>query len=372
VTTTYDAGQASYSALAGQGGQETEYDPAKVFEIEAQDKAQRLRLEKRAREILAEEEADKLELPKGIILTDFLEQEDENPGQLIKGVWNYNTPVLLQAQFKAGKTTVRDNAVKSIVDGYDFLDRFQVNKLTEGRVAIIDLELSSDMLRKWLRRTGIKNTDRVVVYPMRGQGAALNLLLPKVRQRWVAKLTEDNCKVLIVDCLKPILDALGLDENREAGRFLNGGVDALVAETKIDNCMVIQHMGHVADRARGDSSMLGWGDSWKITRETTDDPSSQRYFSAYGRDIDVHQGTLVFNETNRHLKLEKGSKADTAKRNDWLSILPWLKEHQPIKGESAVVAAFRKGNEHSNPEIPDNGYGQHSPGPNTTPVKGSS
>jgi hypothetical protein len=95
----------------------------------------------------------------------------------------------MAAQYKAGKTTLRDNAVKSLADGYDFLDRFPVNRLEEGTVVILDLELSEPMLQQWLRDQNIKNQDRVMVVPMRGRGASLNLMVPSVLNHWARSAT---------------------------------------------------------------------------------------------------------------------------------------------------------------------------------------
>jgi hypothetical protein len=193
---------------------------------------------------------------------------------------------------------------------------------------ILDLELSETMMREWLKDQNIKTQERVVVVPMRGMGASLNLMLPAVRQQWASRLQQWNCQVLILDCLLPALDALGLSEDKDAGRFLNGGFDPLGVEAGVPNSMVIHHMGHTGDRARGDS----------------DDPASERFFSAYGRDIDVPEGTLEFNGATRHLSLKKGSKADAEAMANWQLIKPWIKANQPVPSQNAVVKAFKTGN----------------------------
>jgi hypothetical protein len=136
-----------------------------------------------------------------------------------------------------------------------------------------------------------------------------------------------------------VLDALGLSEDKEAGRFLNGGFDPLLVEAGVPNGMVIHHMGHLGDRARGDSSMLGWGDTWKVSRDDPDDPASVRYFSAYGRDIDVHQGTLEMDDS-RHLTLLKGGKKDAKNRAVWEAIAPWIQAEEPVGSVNQVKKAF--------------------------------
>src|SRR5205085_2644660 len=114
--------------------------------------------------------------------------------------------------------------------------------------------------------------------------------------------------VIILDCLRPIFDAFGLDENHEAGRFLVA-LDALLAESGVSEACVIHHMGHGAERSRGDSRLLDWPDAlWKLVRDKDeddesgmDDPMGSRYFSAYGRDVEQEQVELIFDKATRRL-----------------------------------------------------------------------
>jgi hypothetical protein len=280
----------------------------------------------------------KIELPASYPLGEFLLQEPNADPQLIKGLWNTGGSVLLAAQFKAGKTTLRDNAVRCLADGGMFLDKYPVTPIVGGSIVVIDLELSPDMMREWLRRQGIKNTDRVEVIPMRGLAHTLDWTIPEIRTMWADRLRALNCQVLILDCLRPALDALGLNENFDAGKFLNGGFDPLKREAGIPNGMVIHHMGHNGDRIRGDSSMLGWGDSWRLVRPG-DDPAGKRFFTAYGREIDEPQQGLSLNRDTGHLTITGGTPRDAAAGADWDVIYIWLKEHEGVS-QNAVVQAF--------------------------------
>jgi hypothetical protein len=122
--------------------------------------------------------------------------------------------------------------------------------------------------------------------------------------------------VVIFDCLRPVLDALGLDESREAGRFLVA-FDALLRDVGTDDVaadgMVVHHMGHAGERSRGESRILDWPDaSWKLVREDPDDPASPRYLSAFGRDFDVPEGRLTYDERTRHLTYAGGNRRESA------------------------------------------------------------
>lgn len=86
--------------------------------------------------------------------------------------------------------------------------------------------------------------------------------------------------------------------------------DALLREASISDALVIQHMGHLAERARGDSRLRDWPDvEWRLVRQD-DDPSSARFLSAYGRDLDQSEQQLAFDATTRRLTLCGGSRQD--------------------------------------------------------------
>jgi hypothetical protein len=167
--------------IKGDNSEQRPEDPDDYLEVKVAEEALKLKIRELGRERWAQEKAGETVLPDFIRLDDFLAQEPVEEPQLIKGLWNKGTPVLFSAQFKAGKTTVRDNAVKCLVDGGQFLDRFDVTPVTDGTVVVIDLELSENMMREWLRDHGFVNQDRVVVVPMRGRAHALNLMVPEVR-----------------------------------------------------------------------------------------------------------------------------------------------------------------------------------------------
>lgn len=253
--------------------------------------------------------------PDLIRLDDFLAVEDDPVLYRIKGLWPVGGRVIAAAQFKAGKTTMRDNVVRALVDKENFLGAFPVTP-PDGRVVIIDNELDERMLRRWLRDQRIVNTDRVAVLSLRGKIGAFDLLDPATRNRWARKLRAVDAGVVILDCLRPVLDALGLSEDKDAGRFLVA-FDALLEEAGAAEGLVNHHMGHNGERSRGDSRILDWPDvTWRLVREKGDDgetlADARRYFAAYGRDVDVPEGLLTFDQEHRRLILSGGTRRETA------------------------------------------------------------
>jgi len=69
-------------------------------------------------------------------------------------------------------------------------------------------------------------------------------------------------------------------------------------------------MGHDAERSRGASRLRDWPDAeWQLVRQD-DNPSSPRYLSAFGRDVDVPESRLDYDPECRWLALAGGSRAE--------------------------------------------------------------
>jgi RecA-family ATPase len=265
--------------------------------------------------------------PAATRLDRFLAEPDDDPEWRIEGLWPTGGNILIAAQYKAGKSTLISNALRSFADGAKFLDQYRVQP---GRVVLIDDELDPRTLRRWVRDQGIVNTVQVDVVSLRGRTALFDLTVPEVRARWADIIR--GADVLIFDCLRPVLDALGLSEDKDAGIFLTG-LDALKHEAGIGEAIVVHHMGHSGERARGDSRLKDWPDvTWTIVREDPDDPSSARYFKAYGRDVDLAETALDYDEPTRHLSLGHGNRKDQAASSMLTDLLALLRSRGELNG----------------------------------------
>ena len=176
-------------------------------------------------------------------------------------------------------------------------------------MALLDFEMGKHQLKRWYREQQIRETDRLVVIPMRGRAASFNLVDEETRTLWMHCLRAMGIKYLIIDCLRPILDALGLDEHHDVGAFLVP-LDALLIDAGIPDAVVVHHMGHTNERSRGDSRLRDWPDvEWRLMRKD-DDPASARFITAYGRDVDVKEQELNYDEATRRLIITGGSRHD--------------------------------------------------------------
>jgi hypothetical protein len=326
-------------------------DPAAIAERLITIKMDVLRIDREARRRLDAEERPRLDLPPVKSLPALLDEPDEDTPWLIDKVMQADTRVMLAAQFKSGKTTIVENLVRALADQSPFLGAFEV-KHAPSAIVLIDDELSERMLRRWLREQGVGNTAAVAdVVSLRGRVGSLNLLDEHIRAEWAARLRELRCDFLILDCLRPILDALGLDENRDAGKFLTA-FDAMLADAGITSAVMVDHMGHSGERNRGDSRKLDWPDAtWKLVRED-EQPDSARFFSAYGRDVDVFEGRLAYEPATRRLTYVQGSRSDTKVRAAFVDVVRLLaavaKDDPQARGEdracltkSAIEAELR-------------------------------
>ncbi len=329
---------------------------ADPYEGLIQHKLQMLRVNKEAQRRLDDEQRPRLELPAVKPLAALLEEPDEDTPWLIDKVMQADSRVMLAAQFKAGKTTIVGNLTRSLADGTPFLGAFEV-KQHPVKIVLIDDELSERMLRHWLREQGVTNTAAVVdVVSLRGRVGSFNLLDEHVRAQWAQRLGDVGCDCLILDCLRPILDALGLDENRDAGKFLTA-FDALLADAGITSAVMVDHMGHSGERNRGDSRKLDWPDAtWKLVREN-DQPDSARFFSAYGRDVDVFEGRLAFDPATRHLTYVQGSRSDGKVRAAYIDVIRLLSVRAP--GRAPVQGDERQWMSKNSIEGALPGYGEN-------------
>lgn len=264
---------------------------------------------------LARREADKTlanmaireaKFPDFLSLPDLLAQPDDDERWIVQDLLTYRGKILLAAQNKAGKTTLVGNLVRNLADGGKFLGEFDTEQ--QQRIVVIDAEMGTNTMRRWYRDLGITNADRVDLVPMRGKASSFNVLSDLMRSRWAEHLA--GADVVILDCLRPVLDALGLDENHDAGRFLEG-LDELMDEAGVPTYAVVHHMGHEGERARGDSRLLDWGDAvWNMRKDNADpdvdEARKPRFFSAYGRDVDVSTGQVTLEPADRSLTYLKG------------------------------------------------------------------
>ncbi|GII63562.1 hypothetical protein Skr01_36470 [Sphaerisporangium krabiense] len=310
---------------------------ALAFEREVAAELRRIRIREEAARRARKARGGVATRPPIVGLDDFLAVPDEPVAYRVQGLWPKGGRVVLAAQFKAGKTTMVGNLLRSLVDSTPFLGKFDVEPFA-GKVVLLDDELDEGMVRRWLRDQRVQNTAAAAVVSLRGRLSSFDLLDPQTRSEWAADLRAAGATVVILDCLAPILDALGLSEDKEAGRFLVA-FDEMLKEAGVQEAVLVHHMGHQGERSRGASRLRDWPDvEWRLVREKSDDgemdPSAKRFFSAYGRDVDVPESLLSFDPAARCLEIAGGSRKDAKSDvvidaiSEWLTLSPGSSKRQ--------------------------------------------
>lgn len=281
-------------------------DRARADRLAAEIERERARRE--ARRVLDAEERGAVALPEPSTLAECLARPIPAVSWRIERLFPAGGRAMLAAQYKAGKTTLVGNVLRSMIDGSPFLGRYPVAPLA-GALALLDFEMSERQLIAWLRDQGIVGTDRLLVLSLRGKAASFNLTEDAIRDGWAGLLRRYGVSFVVWDCVRPVIDALGLDENRDAGKLLSA-FDALLTQAGIPEALVVQHMGHTGERARGDSRFRDWPDcEWRLVRQD-DDPASPRFLTAFGRDVDEPEMRLSFDPQTRHLSVAGGTRRD--------------------------------------------------------------
>lgn len=306
----------------------------------------RLRARRAAAAILAAEDAQTITVPEPTDLPDLLGEPDNPTTFRIEGLWPAGGTVVLAAAYKAGKTTTTGNLLRALADGDAFLGTWQVTPILDGRIGIIDLEMPRDRFKTWLRDQGIKHPERVTTWTLRGAAATFNILDPDIRDTWVRQLAERQVRVLVVDCLGPILSALGRDEDNQGVGPLLDALTTLAHQAGVSELLLVHHMGHGAERSRGASRLRDWPDAeWRIVRQRDPDnpgaepaPNAPRFFAAFGRDVDIPEGQLGYDPHTRHLTYNQGNRREARARAAQHAVLEFVNSN-PARSGRAIEAA---------------------------------
>lgn len=254
-----------------------------------------------------EREAAKVALPDFEQGDFFLQQKITDEEWLIDGLLHHQGKALLSAQMKAGKSTMMLEIIRALTSGTEFLGRFKVPKpLT---VAFYDMELGRPMAQRWLRDVKGIDLDRLHYVSLLGRGGAVDMRSKQLREATARRLSGLGVDVLIVDPVSPVLSALGISENdSESVRPFLDSFDQLATEAGLSGVIITAHTGHEnKTRARGSTAFGDWPTAlWNMQKEgeANDAP---RTFAAYGRDVNVPRGPLVFHPDKRGYTFQQES-----------------------------------------------------------------
>lgn len=337
-----------WSELDGAGLTAAEIEAEYIAHHAAQRRLDMLAAEQ-ARRMIAAEQVHVDELPRRRTLRDRLAEPRPEIKWRIDGMWPVGGRVNLVAAPKTGKTTTVTNIVRSLVEGEQFLDTFDVDPVPAGpdehgpRVVVFDFEMTEGQLLDWYERQNLANPELVDVIPMRGYASSFDFLTPETRDKLV-KL-YGGAHTYVLDPVGPVLSALGLEENSnsEVQRLLTLW-DEFVRLMGGSESIVVVHAGHNGERARGASAFLGSGDAiWTLVREKADEGEIEqpaRFLKAVGRGVDLPETELKYDPRRGRLTMGELSRAESKQERAAGAAAPYVLAALEQYGESTPTALW--------------------------------
>lgn len=306
----------------------------------------RIRIRRRAdREVRQEEAVAGLMWPESRpTLADELAIEEPPLPYTIAQLHPAGSNTLLAGKFKAGKSTLMLNLLRSLVDGDLFIGMYPVERPT-GKVAYWNGELTDRQWRGWAREAALKFPERACG-PLHLRGFRLPLEVPAIQERAVRWLGENEVEFWIVD---PFAKVFGAEENSntDVGRWCEA-VDEIKRLSGVKDVVVVAHLGAQSfvegeERSRGATRLNDWADvRWLLHK----DEEGERYFEADGRDVRVPSSKLGFRPDSRSLGLVGGSRSEEKVERG----IQWVCEYvsqNPGVTTGAIQSGMKKGHKDS-------------------------
>jgi AAA domain-containing protein len=254
-------------------------------------------------------------------LSDALSAPPDPVQWLIDGMASAQSNIILTGQYKTGKTALMlGSLIPALVDDEPFLGKFAVSVPKGGAVVgHWNLEMSPvDIIDKYMRPVGIRNTHNVHIAHWRGYG--LNILTDPGKQTAVEWLTSRGVNVWTIDSYAQLARMAGINSNDNDEVYaLMGAIDEIKERAGVDVCFMLGHTGRGSDDknpgglnpTRGASAVDEHVDArWVLTKDASD----IRFLAAEGRDVTPLPPTaLEFTEATKRTKMGSEQKGDIAK-----------------------------------------------------------
>ena len=247
--------------------------------------------------------------------------------------------VLLDAQRKAGKTTLELNVTRSLLYGEPLFGEYEPHVGRHLRVAMFNLEMSEGQFSQWLLDTKLFDEPRLYTENLRGEAKALGVLDDRRRGRLARRLEDQGIDVLIADPLGPLIRAYGMDENSTAVGELIDGLLTLTNEAGASELFASHHMGKDVSRgARGSSVLEDTPDAlWSLRRNEKEGITT---FGALGRDVD-ESAVLDYDPATRLLSVDGAGHVRSGKQTPILGALD--EAGGPLSGNALLPLAKKLG-----------------------------
>lgn len=262
------------------------------------ERANRLRIDRDAKRLLANEAQNDDPEPDAGTLAEILARPPEPPHR-VENLIPSNASTLIVAQRKTGKTTLILNHTRCLITGEHLLGRFPVRPIPpDTNVAILNFEVSGAQLAQWANEAGVP-TDRLWIENLRGRRNPLTH--PDDRQALAERLRTNNTAALFVDPFGRAYTGLSQNDPGEVGAWLVDLDRFTRGEVGATDLILATHAGWNGERTRGSSALEDWADS--IITLTRDETTDIRYIRAIGRDVELEEDQLAYDHPTRWLSL---------------------------------------------------------------------
>ncbi|WP_342023687.1 bifunctional DNA primase/polymerase [Arthrobacter citreus] len=269
---------------------------------QVQEQLQRLKVMDEAKLLFKQEQQlrDFEQPPSMRTLAEELELPEEDEPWLVEGLLQAGGNLVIAAGYKTGKTTLVQNLVRSLVNGERFLGEFKTTPLV-GKVALFNFELTEAQQVRWLRESGITDTNAVMLSHLRGRRG---ILTTDAGKQWVAEqLKANEVQVWVIDPFARAASGLDENSNTDVGLFLEH-LDEIKRLAKVSELVLVTHTGRgnpdEPARARGATRLNDWADT---NMTMVKDSRGNRSIAAEGRDVWVGKTRLAYDVTMRRLSV---------------------------------------------------------------------
>ncbi|WP_100813579.1 AAA family ATPase [Microbacterium lacus] len=239
---------------------------------------------------------------------------------IISGLQMQGHKATLTAGFKAGKTTLSGNVVRSLADNEPFLGRFPVMDLP-GNIGILDYELTDDDALDMYGALGVRNTNRIFLESLRGTGFSLaNGYHRDLAVKWL--ILHDIC-YWVMDPFGRALRGFGSENDNNDVRVFLDAIDEIVKEAGVLGTLMPVHTGRAqheigAEHGRGATVLDDDADArWLLTK----DAAGRRFFRAEGRSgVGLDEVSLDFDSATARLTTGTVTR-DESKGERYLSVV---------------------------------------------------